>query len=191
MWGKKERTMNEKIAIVLSIIVVFLIGAVSGTIIEPEVVVLPEDSARRILEPSSFLHTEKPVKETPMSGVERLSPSDWIKEEQIKVYPDKIILDVQDAVWAKFVDTNSMDPFLDSDTNAIEMKPNSPDQIQPGDIIAYTTDDFEGTIIHRVVKKGVDGKGTYYIAKGDNNVDADPKKIRFSQIKYVLVAVIY
>jgi hypothetical protein len=190
MWGKKERTMNEKIVIVMSIIVVFLVGAISSTFIEPEIIVVPENSARRILEPSSLL-ADSPIKEMPLSGAEILSPSDWVSEDQIKVYPDQIVLDIKDAVWAKFADTNSMDPFLDSGTNAIEIKPQNPDQIQPGDIIAYTTDDFEGTIIHRVIAKGVDGKGTYFIAKGDNNVDADPYKIRFSQISYVLIAVIY
>ncbi len=184
--------MREKIVIVMAIIVVFLIGAVSGTFIEPEVIVVPENSARRILEPSSLLLADKlPIKETPLSGAERLSPSDWISEDQIKVYPDKIVLDVKDAVWARFADTNSMDPFLDYGTNAIEIKPSSASQIQPGDIIAYTTDNFNGTVIHRVIDKGTDGKGTYFIAKGDNNVDADPKKIRFNQIRYVLVAVIY
>ncbi len=190
MWGEK-RTMREKIVIVMVIIVVFLIGAVSGTFIEPEVIVVPENSARRILEPGSLLLADAPIKETPLSGAERLSPSDWISEDQIKVYPDKIVLDVEDAVWARFADTNSMDPFLDAGTNAIEIKPSSASQIKPGDIIAYTTGNFNGTVIHRVIDKGTDGKGTYFIAKGDNNVDADPKKIRFNQIRYVLVAVIY
>ena len=124
-------------------------------------------------------------------GIEKYSPSDWIKEDQIKVYNDRVIIDLKDAEWASFTDTNSMDPVLDETANAIEIIPKSTEDIHVGDIISYNSDYADGTIIHRVIKIGKDNKGWYCIVKGDNNQNPDPGKIRFSQIKRILVAIIY
>lgn len=122
---------------------------------------------------------------------ERASPSDWIKEDQIHVYPDRIVIDLSSAEWSTFTDTNSMDPVIDKGANAIEVVPKSPDQIGVGDIIAYDTDLSENTIIHRVVEIGFDSEGWYAKVKGDNLSQEDPEKVRFSQVKRVVVAVIY
>lgn len=119
------------------------------------------------------------------------SPSDWIKESQIHVFEDRIKLDIEDAMWSKFADTNSMDPFLDEHSNGIEIKPQSADQIQVGDIISFTSDYIDGIIIHRVIEKGEDSKGIYFKVKGDNNPLKDPGKIRFDQIQGVLVGILY
>jgi len=123
------------------------------------------------------------------SGKEKPSPSDWVKSEQIRIYDNRIVIEIPNAVYAEFADTNSMDPVLDAGTNGIEIKPESPDDIQVGDIIAYRAD--VGVIIHRVVEKGIDSEGIYFITKGDNNRQADPQKIRFEQVERVLVALIY
>jgi len=45
--------------------------------------------------------------------------------------------------------------------------------------------------VHRVVYKGKDSIGTYFILKGDNNEEVDPGKVRFEQIKYKTIAIIY
>ena len=124
-------------------------------------------------------------------GIEKNSPGDWIKEDQIKVYNDKVIINLKDAEWASFTNTNSMDPVLDEKTNAIEIIPKSSGNIHVGDIISYKSDYADGTIIHRVIKIGSDEEGWYCIVKGDNNQSPDPGKIRFNQIKRVLVAIIY
>ncbi len=124
-------------------------------------------------------------------GIEKDSPGDWIKEDQIKVYNDRIIIDLKNAEWASFTDTNSMDPIIDETANAIEIIPKSNDNIHIGDIISYKSDYADGTIIHRVIKIGSDEEGWYCIVKGDNNQSPDPGKIRFNQIKRVLVAIIY
>ncbi len=124
-------------------------------------------------------------------GVEKDSPGDWIKEDQIKVYNDKIIVNLKDAEWASFTDTNSMDPVIDEKANAIELIPKSAEDIHVGDIISYKSDYADGTIIHRIIKISSDDKGWYCIVKGDNNQSPDPGKIRFNQIKRVLVAIIY
>lgn len=123
------------------------------------------------------------------TGIERNSPGDHIQENQIKVFNDKIELDIKNAIWSKFADSNSMDPFLDEGANGIEIKPNSEDEIDVGDIISYELGN--DVIIHRVIEKGTDEKGAYFIARGDNNPIQDPAKIRFSQIKGILVGIIY
>lgn len=122
---------------------------------------------------------------------ERESPSDWIKENQIHVYKDRIVIDIENAVWSRFTDTNSMDPIIDVTSNGIEVMPVSADQIQVGDVISYKSDYANGILIHRVIEKGKDEEGIYFIVKGDNNNSADPGKVRFSQVEGVLVGIIY
>jgi len=117
------------------------------------------------------------------------TPGDWIKQDQIKVYPNQIILNVKDAAWATFTPTGSMKPILDEKTNALEIKPSSPNDINLGDIIAYTSPD--GTIIHRVIEKNIDENGIYFLVKGDNNPSEDQVKVRFENITGVVIAIIY
>ncbi len=124
------------------------------------------------------------------SSPEQLSPSDHIHENQIKVYEDKVILNVKGAQWARLADTNSMDPLFDKEANVLQLVPHSADEIKEGDIISYVDSDGK-RIIHRVVYKGFDDKGTYFIVKGDNNPVSDPGKIRFDQIDRVLFGIIY
>lgn len=133
--------------------------------------------------------TETQIPAAFLSGQENSSPSDWIKEEQIQVYPQWVILDIPGAKWAGFTDTNSMDPFIDETANAIEITPAHPDAIQVGDVISYQT--VYGVLIHRVIKKGIDDQGIYYLVKGDNNRFQDPFKVRFGEVQGVVVAVIY
>ncbi len=119
------------------------------------------------------------------------SPHDRVKESQIKVYKDKVIIEIENAQWASFENTNSMDPILDEEANAIQIIPESYTDIHVGDIISYESEYADGIFIHRVIKVGFDPEGWYCIVKGDNNSEADPGKIRFSQIKKVLIAIIY
>ena len=122
---------------------------------------------------------------------ERPSPHDWIGEDQIHVYDSRIVIDVQGAEWASFTDTNSMDPVIDSGSNAIELVPERPDQIHIGDIVSYASLYSQGTIIHRVVEIGSDEQGWYCRMKGDNIDSPDPGKVRFSQIRRVVVGILY
>jgi hypothetical protein len=119
------------------------------------------------------------------------SPTDRISEDMIHVYSDNIELDIKNATWARFLDTNSMDPILDKGTNGIEIMPQSADEITVGDIISYNSEFADGLIVHRVVEKGFDQKGFYFRVKGDNNPGLDPGKIRFNQVNGVVVALIY
>ena len=130
-----------------------------------------------------------PVPKIIFGGAENASPGDWVKEDQIKVYSDQVVLNISGATWASFTNTNSMDPFLDENSNAIEIIPKNPDAIRVGDVVAYKTS--SGVVIHRVVEKGKDTKGIFYLLKGDNNRLGDPVKVRFEDIRGVVVAVVY
>ena len=120
---------------------------------------------------------------------ERDSPGDHIKEYQIHVYPDKVVIDVQQPILAAFADTNSMDPVFDARHNAIEIIPQRESDIQVGDIVSYQTE--YGSIIHRVKEIGQDESGWYAIFQGDNNPVPDPGRIRFDQINRKAIAFIY
>lgn len=133
--------------------------------------------------------TDSQIPAAVFGGKEQLSPGDWVKENQIQVFPTRVILNVPDATWAGFTNTNSMDPLLDEDANAIEVKPTNPQSIDVGDVISYHT--TYGTVIHRVIEKGEDEQGVYYIVKGDNNRFSDPFKVYFKDVEGVVVAVIY
>jgi len=128
-------------------------------------------------------------KQIPLSlgGEELSSPTDWIKEEQIQVYEKRVIIDLEGAKWATFTNTNSMDPVLDETAHALEIPPS--ENIEVGDIISYQTP--YGIIVHRVVEKGIDEKGLYYLVKGDNNNLIDPFKVRFDDIVGVVVMIVY
>ncbi|MCB9359472.1 hypothetical protein H6503_06065 [Candidatus Woesearchaeota archaeon] len=123
------------------------------------------------------------------SNEERASPSDIIPEDKIHVLNDKIIIEVENPEWAKFTDTNSMDPVFDIGANALQIVPESYKQIGVGDIISFSTS--SGVIIHRVIETGIDDDGWYARTKGDNNAYADPGKVRFDQVKKLLIGVIY
>ena len=164
-----------KYGLVLGIAFVFILGWLANIVISE-------------IQPS--VSSNSPIVHTITGNMnEQPSPSDWIKTRQITVYDDRIVIEIQNATYAEFADTNSMDPVLDKGTNGIEIVPNSADEIQIGDIIAYKSK--YGTIIHRVVDKGTDEEGVYFITKGDNNKEADPGKVRFEQVERVLVALIY
>ncbi len=119
-------------------------------------------------------------------------PKDRISESQIRVTSNGVSLDIDNPQWSRFTPTKSMVPFIDKGANAIQVAPGKNCRgIEKGDVISYDADVADGIIIHRVVKKGVDQEGVYFLAKGDNNADVDPERIRCDQIKRVLVAVIY
>ena len=119
------------------------------------------------------------------------TPQNWIDEDQIKVYNSRIILDIQDAEWAAFTPTGSMEPVLNHNSHAIELVPDHEDDIVVGDICSYKSNFASGAIIHRVVYKGQDEEGTYFVFKGDNNPTSDPGRIRFDKIQRCVVAIIY
>ena len=116
------------------------------------------------------------------------APGDWIKKNQIHIYKDKVIIDVDDPSLGRYAPTGSMIPVLDKNSNGIKIIPKKEEDINIGDIITFEQDGM--LIVHRVVEKGEDEEGVYFITKGDNNNITDGK-IRFKDIKYVTIAIIY
>lgn len=124
-----------------------------------------------------------------LKAKERISPYDWIQESDIKLYSDGVTINVENPQWAVFADTNSMDPIIDAGAHAIEIIPTTPNQVHVGDIVSYQSG--SSTIIHRVIETGEDSNGWYAVFKGDNNPIKDPNKVRFKDIRRIVVAVIY
>jgi hypothetical protein len=122
---------------------------------------------------------------------ERPSPCQRINQSQIFVTEGSILIDFQNAEWAKFTDTNSMDPVLDTGSYALEYVPLSPEELCVGDIASYRTRLADGTIIHRIVEIGYDQEGWYAKFKGDNLPYIDPERVRFEQIQRVVIGIIY
>lgn len=167
----------SKTAVILFVLI-FSMGWVANSLLGSLFVYTPERPV-----PVSFLGFNQ--------SFERSSPSDHIKRSQIHVYQDSITLDIEGAMWAEFTNTNSMDPVLDEYSHGIEIMPQSHKDIEVGDVISYKSKFAEGIIIHRVVSKGADSEGIYFILKGDNNPTNDPGKVRFEQVKGLLVGILY
>jgi len=119
---------------------------------------------------------------------EKEIPSDKISNEDIIILEDEIILKIPNATLLTYAATGSMEPFLGEGANGIRIVPEFESEIEVGDIISYR--DFSGLIVHRVVEKGMDSKGVYFIAQGDNNVFSDGK-IRFEDVEYITIGILY
>lgn len=115
-------------------------------------------------------------------------PSNWINEKNIEVYPDKIIINVEKASLSKYAPTGSMLPTFGDSANGIRIIPESYEQINIGDIISFEKNG--NLIVHRVIDKGEDSNGRYFITKGDNNEQVDGK-VYYEQVRYITIGVIY
>ncbi len=116
-------------------------------------------------------------------------PHQRILDHQVEIQPDRVVLHLPNVQFAGFTATHSMDPVIDSDSNALEIVPQTENDIHVGDIVSYRYK--EDILIHRVIDVKKDEQGTYYTMKGDNNPSPDPIKVRFGQIQRVLVAILY
>lgn len=126
------------------------------------------------------------------SGLERISPNDWVDYKQI-VYDKKtklltIKLEPNVKIFS-IADTNSMDGLLDIGHNIIATDHFDKGKLLPGDIIIYQV--YTTKICHRIVEIKEDKNGKIYRCRGDNNVDTDPYYLRDLNIKYLVLGVIY
>ncbi len=135
---------------------------------------------------SVYIDLEKPFLIGLVNG--KSQPGDWLTDNDIKIYPDRVVLYVKNALISRYADTGSMLPTLGENANGIKIVPESEEQINIGDIISYR--EGNDLIVHRVVGKGEDEGGTYFITKGDNNAELD-SKVYFQDIEYVTVALVY
>ena len=136
----------------------------------------------------SYFSIEKPLGIDILSYKNNVAPSDFIKESQIQVYEDKIVINLNGSSLSRYADTGSMKPILDENSNGIRIMPENENQINVGDIITFKQG--SDLIVHRVIEKGFDSQGTYFITKGDNNSISDGK-IRFSQIRYKTIGILW
>ena len=116
------------------------------------------------------------------------APGNWIKENQIHVYDNAVVIDINNADISRYAPTGSMKPVLDEYSTGIRIVPKSEEEINVGDIVTFEKDN--DLIIHRVIEKGEDSDGVYFITQGDNSNVSDGK-IRFNEIKYVTIGVIW
>lgn len=166
--------MKRFITHLILLVCVFTLGAFSSTIY-------------------AELNHEQPI--LLQSGIEQpvdiRTPQDWLEQDKIHVYSTRVVIDIKDPEWASFTPTGSMEPVLNHNSNAIEVVPSSQEEIEVGDICSYESKFAQGSIIHRVVYKGQDEDGIYFVFKGDNNPTSDPGRIRFDQVQRCVVAIIY
>lgn len=115
-------------------------------------------------------------------------PSDYVSDRQIYVYPDEVVIKINDSQVSNYEATGSMIPILGQGANGITIVPSSEEEIRVGDIVTYNRDGE--LIVHRVIEKGLDSEGIYFITKGDSNSFSDGK-VRFSEIEHKLIGLIY
>lgn len=159
--------------LIILLIMNFVLGLQLGAVID--------DVFSREEEPQNIL----------ISNKERLSSFDHIKENQIKVSDDKVEIDLdgRKLSWSRYTGSNSMDGVLDDGHNGLEFIPETINDIHLGDIVAFRYDDR--LIVHRVIGLEYDEQGWYAITKGDNNIQPDPGKRRFKDIKFITFGIIY
>jgi len=142
-----------------------------------------------------YLNIEKPLNLAGFSVNENDSleaPGNWIKKEQITLIGDKIVIDLAGlggVSLSNYAATGSMKPVLDVFSNGIRVVPDNEDEIGVGDIVTYR--DNGQLIVHRVIEKARDEQGVYFVTQGDSNNVSDGVKLRFNDIEYVTIGVLW
>jgi len=116
-------------------------------------------------------------------------PSSTLNSNDIEIHPEKIIINIPGASISRYAATGSMLPVLNEASKGIKIPVTDPEQLHIGDIVTYENTKGD-LIIHRIVSIGLDENGTFYLTKGDNNLAIDAK-VRYEQIKYKLIALVY
>lgn len=126
------------------------------------------------------------------SGIERISPNDWVSYNQIH-YNEKLkLLTIKLEPNVKvfgIADTGSMDGLLDYGHNVIATDHFDRAKLAIGDIVVYQV--YTKLICHRIVEIREDKNGKVYRCRGDNNVDMDEWYLRNANIKYLVIGIVY
>lgn len=129
-------------------------------------------------------------KRTAIGGsADRDNPSDFIATDELHLYNDRLVIEKEGLKYAAVEDTKSMEPLLSSNSHTIEAKPEQ-DKLGKGDIISFYDASTGKTIVHAIVETGTDDDGWYARTKGYNTEFADEWKVRFGDIKGVVVGVL-
>ena len=139
-------------------------------------------------------------------GLERPSPGDWLRPEEITFYDGVLRIDLKPLSLLRlglretlvyqpnFIpDTNSMDPVFDFGHNLFLVKGASSEDhvklvyaLEVGDIAVYQTS--TGVLVHRIVAKDF----RIYTFRGDNNAGIkDPYQVRPENILFVSLGDVY
>ena len=160
-------------SMLIEFVIIFLIGFLSAYLLNYS-----------LLE----FNIEKPFSLSILSGGELKAPSDTVNSENIEVYEDRVVLKIKNAQLSRYAPTGSMMPALSEESNGIRITPKDESEINVGDLVTFKV--AGELIIHRVIEKGLDEEGVYFITKGDNNPVSDGK-IRFIDIVGKTIALIY
>lgn len=167
--------------IILSIITGFFVAIALQPIVEVNAKSAKQEAINTIQSAKNLFNNQ---------AQEKPSPKDRIKQNDVLVLNNKVIITINNPEWAVFTNTNSMDPVIDENSIAIETKAIC-DDIQIGDIVSYYSNIANTVVIHRVVDRFRDEKGVYFRFKGDNNEFVDPEKVRCEQLRRVVVGILY
>ncbi len=67
----------------------------------------------------------------------------------------------------------------------------APEDLKVDDIVIISASVYEREVVHRIIETGEDTEGVWYRTQGDNNSVPDGKVLRWSDISYKVVGVIY
>src|SRR5690606_19251510 len=107
-------------------------------------------------------------------------PSDRITQENLFLTSEGLTILFENISLSYYADSGSMMPLLGPSAQGIRTVPKHQDEIEVGDIVSFEWE--EKLLVHRVIEKGRDEQGVYFITKGDNAASPD-EKIRFEQIR--------
>ena len=88
------------------------------------------------------------------------------------------------------LNTGSMRPAISDDSLLLTIKPEQ-NNLNIGDIIIFNSILINYSIGHRIINIKQEGNQTLYITKGDNNDIEDEEKVKFENIKYKVIGVLY
>ena len=91
---------------------------------------------------------------------------DFLTNEDVLIFNDRIEIKINNSGLSSYDKSGSMSPTLDENSNGITIIPKSEGEIEIGDIISYEKNGE--LIVHRVIGKGTDEYGVYFVTKGDN-----------------------
>lgn len=126
------------------------------------------------------------------SGLERISPNDWVKRDQIEYLEESQLLTIKLPPHVRIfniADTDSMDGLMDIGHNVIATDNFDKNKLAVGDMVVYQI--YLTKIVHRIVEIREDSIGRVYRCRGDNNIDTDPYYLRDLHIKWLVLGVIY
>lgn len=118
-------------------------------------------------------------------------PAPYVDDHLLDVTDSSLIINLSEVKLVQYANTGSMEPLLFEGATGIEVPVDSLEDVHVGDIVSYKADWIDGLVTHRIIAQGQDGEGVYYLLKGDANSGDDPGKVRFSQIKFKLIGVLY